>query len=99
MFFKGEQKANREVWCRLNQAFFIFSSEPLNGCRILENLLVLETMLELNAKTREILGKKVKALRKKGVIPAVVYGEKVKSMPLEVGYKEFESIYFEVYEP
>lgn len=50
-------------------------------------------MLELNAKTREILGKKVKVLRKKGVIPAVVYGEKVKSMPLEVGYKEFENIY------
>lgn len=53
-------------------------------------------MLELNAKIRETLGKKVKILRKKGVIPAVVYGEKVKSMPLEVDYVEFEKIYKQV---
>ena len=52
-------------------------------------------MLEISAKTRETLGKKVKTLRKQGVIPAVVYGEKVKSMPLEVDYKEFEKVYKE----
>lgn len=52
-------------------------------------------MLELNAKIRETLGKKVKALRKQGIIPAVVYGEKIKSMPLEIDYSEFEKIYKE----
>jgi len=52
-------------------------------------------MLELNAKVREILGKKVKTLREKGIIPAVIYGEKIKSVPLEVDYKEFEKAYEE----
>ena len=50
-------------------------------------------MLELNAKIRETLGKKVKALRKKGIIPAVIYGAKTKSVSLEVDYNEFEKIY------
>lgn len=50
---------------------------------------------ELTAKIRETLGKKVKSLRKKGIIPAVLYGEKVKSIPLEVNYKEFEKVYEE----
>lgn len=52
--------------------------------------------LELNAKVREVLGRKVKTLRKKGIIPAVIYGEKVKLMPLEVDYHEFEKVYKEV---
>lgn len=52
-------------------------------------------MLELNAKPREILGKKVRALREEGIIPAVLYGEKVKSVPLEVDYNEFEKVYEE----
>lgn len=52
-----------------------------------------ENMLELNAKIRETLGKKVKSLREEGLIPAVVYGWKTKSIPLEVDYKEFATIY------
>lgn len=52
-------------------------------------------MLELNAKIRETLGKKVKTLRKQGIIPAVVYGEKIKSMPLEMNYSDFEKVYKE----
>ena len=50
-------------------------------------------MIELNAKIRETLGKKVKTLRKEGIIPAVLYGEKVKSTPLEIDYNEFEKFY------
>jgi len=49
--------------------------------------------MELNAKIREIFGKKTKTLRKKGILPAVLYGAKTKSIPLEIDYNEFEKIY------
>lgn len=52
-------------------------------------------MLELKAKIREILGKKIKSLRSKGILPAVVYGTKAKSVPLELNYNEFEKVYKE----
>ncbi|TSC74990.1 MAG: large subunit ribosomal protein L25 [Parcubacteria group bacterium Gr01-1014_30] len=52
-------------------------------------------MLTLAAKKREDVGKKVKALRKKGFLPAVLYGPKVKAAPLQVGLKEFEKVYFQ----
>lgn len=52
-------------------------------------------MLTLSAKIRKDLGKSVKALRKKGVLPAVLYGPKVKSSPLEINLKEFEKVYRE----
>jgi len=51
--------------------------------------------LELNAKVREVLGKKVKSLRKKGIIPAVIYGLKAKSIPLEIDYSKFEKTFKE----
>ncbi len=50
-------------------------------------------MLELNAKIRKTLGKKVKSLRKKGLIPAVFYGAKTKPKPLKVNYGDFEKVY------
>lgn len=52
-------------------------------------------MLSFSAKIRKDLGKKVKTLRKKGVIPAVLYGPEIKNLPLEVDLKEFEKIYKE----
>lgn len=52
-------------------------------------------MLTLSAKIRKELGKKVKTLRKKSILPAVIYGQKVKSLPLEIDLKEFEKIYKE----
>ena len=55
-------------------------------------------ILELNAKIRETLGKKVKSLRKQGIIPAVFYGAKTKSVPLELDYDKFEKIYEEAKE-
>jgi large subunit ribosomal protein L25 len=50
-------------------------------------------MLTLIAKIRKDLGKKVKKLRKKGIIPAVLYGPKIENIPLEVGLKDFEKVY------
>ena len=52
-------------------------------------------MLSLSAKIRKDLGRKVKKLRKKGILPGVLYGPKVKATPLEINLKEFEKIYKE----
>lgn len=52
-------------------------------------------MITLSAKIRKNIGKKVKDLRKEGVLPAVLYGPKTKNTPLEVNFKEFEKIYKE----
>jgi len=53
-------------------------------------------MLSLSAKIRKEVGKKVKALRKKGVLPGVLYGPKIKTaQPLELDEKEFEKVYQE----
>lgn len=50
-------------------------------------------MLVLLAKIRKTLGRKVKNLRKKGLLPAVLYGPKVKNLALQVDLKEFEKVY------
>jgi len=53
-------------------------------------------MLSLSAKIRKNLGKKVKVLRKKGVLPAILYGPKIKeAQPLEIEEKHFEKVYKE----
>jgi len=52
-------------------------------------------MIALSAKIRSDFGRKVKILRKKGILPAVLYGPKIKPLPLEVDLKEFEKIYKE----
>jgi len=50
-------------------------------------------MLSLSAKIRKNLGKKVKTIRGQGALPAILYGPKIKSLPLEVDLEEFENIY------
>jgi len=53
-------------------------------------------MLSLSAKIRKNLGKKVKSIRKKGILPAILYGPEIKnSLPLEIDSKIFEKIYKE----
>ncbi len=52
-------------------------------------------MLTLSVKIRKEIGKKVKDLRKKGILPAVLYGPEIKNLPLEIDLKEFEKIYKE----
>ena len=49
--------------------------------------------INLNADKREILGRKVKALRKEGKIPANVFGKKIKSESLVVDKKEFIEVF------
>lgn len=46
----------------------------------------------LNAKKREITGRKVKELRKKGILPVVLYGKKNESTSLELDAKKFQSV-------
>ena len=48
---------------------------------------------KLKVKKREILGRKIKQLRREGVLPANIYGKKVKSQAVQVGLKEFEKVY------
>lgn len=52
-------------------------------------------MLSLNAKIREKKGKKVQILRKKGILPGVLYGPGLKNTSLEVDVKEFGKVYQE----
>ncbi len=51
--------------------------------------------LTLNARIRDVFGKKLKSFRKKGLVPAVLYGPGVGNMALAVGLKEAERIYKE----
>lgn len=55
-------------------------------------------MLTLSAKIRKDTKKKIKALRNKGIIPAVLYGPKTKNTLLEVNEREFEKIFKETRE-
>ena len=50
----------------------------------------------LNATKREVLGKKVKKLRKEGILPGNVYGKEQSSIALQVSMKEFTDLYKEV---
>ena len=48
--------------------------------------------VQLKVETRKVLGKKVKKLRKEGVLPGNIYGKDVKSESVQVNYKEFEKV-------
>lgn len=52
-------------------------------------------MINLTAKIRKTEGKKTEILREQGLVPAVLYGPKVKSQPVEVDAKEFEKVFQE----
>lgn len=49
--------------------------------------------INLSAKLRDITGKKVKSIREKGELPAVLYGQGKKATNLSVNRKEFIKIY------
>ncbi len=51
-------------------------------------------MLEVQART--ILGKKIKKLRKEGVLPANIYGKGIDSLSIQLPVKEFASIFKKV---
>ena len=50
---------------------------------------------KLAVEKRKVTGKKVKKLRKEGIFPANIYGKDVKSLAVQVPYKEFEKVYKE----
>ncbi len=52
--------------------------------------------VSLQVNERKVLGKKVKRLRKEGLLPANVYGKDVKSLAVELPVKEFEKTFKEV---
>ena len=49
----------------------------------------------IKAEKRKILGQKVKTLRKEGILPANIYGKKVKSLAIQLPISEFEKVYKE----
>jgi large subunit ribosomal protein L25 len=48
--------------------------------------------LELKAEKRTIIGKKVKALRREGVIPALLYGPKTEPVPIQCDGRELQRV-------
>jgi large subunit ribosomal protein L25 len=52
-------------------------------------------MLSLKAKKRELIGKKVKELRRQDILPGVLYGPKIENLTIELDLKEFEKTYKE----
>ena len=58
--------------------------------RIYANMRVMQ---ELKAKVREELGRAVKPLRKAGFMPAVVYGEGIKTQSITVPLKDFQKMH------
>lgn len=51
------------------------------------------SVLTLTAQIREITGKKVKKLRKAGLLPASLYGKEVKSLALSIPIPDFMKVY------
>jgi len=51
--------------------------------------------LNLKAEKRKIFGRKIKKLRREGILPANIYGKKLKSEALQVDSKEFLAIFKE----
>lgn len=50
----------------------------------------------LKAEVRKITGRKVKALRKEGILPANIYGKKIKSQSVQVNIAELQKIHKDV---
>jgi large subunit ribosomal protein L25 len=49
--------------------------------------------INLSAENRILSGRKVKTLRKQGIIPANIFGKKVTSLSISVNLKEFSKVY------
>ena len=50
-------------------------------------------MVTLKSKIRKEIGKKVKKLREKGILPGVLYGPKTESLHLEINQEDFKEAY------
>lgn len=49
--------------------------------------------IELKAEKRKVTGRKVKNLRKGGMVPANIYGKDVKSLSIQVNTKDFRKVF------
>ena len=47
---------------------------------------------EIEAQDREVIGKKVKALRREGLLPAIIYGSGIDPMPITLNTKDVRQI-------
>jgi len=52
--------------------------------------------LKLAVEKRKVTGKKVKKLRREGILPANIYGKGIKSLSVQLPQKEFEKVFKEV---
>jgi large subunit ribosomal protein L25 len=48
--------------------------------------------IELETQKRKVLGKKVRGLRREGLVPAVLYGHEIESLPLQVDEQELNRV-------
>lgn len=53
---------------------------------------------KLVVEKRTIFGKKLKKLRREGILPANIYGKDIKSIAVQLPYKDFEKVYKEARE-
>jgi large subunit ribosomal protein L25 len=53
-------------------------------------------MIKLSAKPRTAIGRKTRALKEKGIIPAVVYGTGKENTSIEIEYESFRKLFEEV---
>jgi len=60
------------------------------------NKKVVKKKHQLKVEKRKTLGRQVKKLRRKGILPANIYGKKVKSLAVQLDLKDFLPIYQEV---
>ncbi|MDP3998351.1 MAG: 50S ribosomal protein L25 [bacterium] len=51
---------------------------------------------ELTVEKRKVTGRKVKNLRKQGIMPANIYGKKVASLAVQLPFKDFRTIFNEI---
>jgi large subunit ribosomal protein L25 len=51
---------------------------------------------KLKVEKRKVLGKKIKKLRRDGIVPANVYGKSIKSEAVQALFKDFDEVYKEV---
>ena len=48
--------------------------------------------IELKVEKRTLLGKKVKRLRRQGLIPAIIYGHKTEPIPVQIEERELTRV-------
>ncbi|MEX2007530.1 MAG: 50S ribosomal protein L25, partial [Candidatus Levyibacteriota bacterium] len=69
--------------------------DPFDRLRIVVSEIESMKRESLKVEKRSVLGKKVKKLRRDGIIPGNVYGKDINSQAVQVGKKEFDAVFKE----